>query len=227
MSTQRSETLPEVQSSPEPTKGERTRQKLLDLAQESIVEKGFNATSIEELVDAAGITKSGFFYHFRDKTDLSRQLVERWIDDDNATWDAMEKRARELSDDPLQSFLIFIKLFAETMDELPAVHPGCLVAAITYQARAFDPEVKRLSAEGLELWRGRFKAWIKEIAAVYPPRVPIDLEALADHLNVLADGGIVSSRIYEDKLLIGRQARMFHDLVKALFQPLPADRSGS
>jgi len=42
---------------------------------------------------------------------------------------------------------------------------------------------------------------------------------LADHLNVVADGGIVTSRIYEDKLLVGRQARMFHDLVKALFQP--------
>jgi hypothetical protein len=126
-----------------------------------------------------------------------------------------------LSDDPLQSFLIFIKLFAEAMDDLPAVHPGCLVATITYQARSFDPEVKRLSADGIILWRQRFKAWIEEIAAMYPPRVAIDLEALADHLNVLADGGIVTSRIYEDKLLIGRQARMFHDLVKALFQPLP------
>jgi TetR/AcrR family transcriptional repressor of nem operon len=216
---QRSQTLPEVQSGSPHSKGERTRQKLLDLAQESIIEKGFNATSIEELVDAAGITKSGFFYHFRDKQDLARQLVEYWIEDDTATWDALETRARELSDDPLQSFLIFIKLFAETMDDLPDVHPGCLVAAITYQARAFDPEVKRLSAEGCILWRRRFTVWLEEIAALYPPRVPIDLEALADHLNVVADGGIVTSRIYEDKLLTGRQARMFHDLVKALFQP--------
>ena len=216
---QESQTLPEVQSDSPHSKGARTRQKILGLAQEAIIEKGFNATSIEELVDAAGITKSGFFYHFRDKQDLARQLVEYWIDDDTATWDALEKRARELSDDPLQSFLIFIKLFAETMDNLPDVHPGCLVAAITYQARAFDPEVKRLSAEGCRVWRRRFTDWLEEIAVLYPPRVPIDLEALADHLNVVADGGIVTSRIYEDKLLVGRQARMFHDLVKALFQP--------
>ena len=38
------------------TKGERTRERLMDLAYESIVEKGFAATSIEELVEAAGIT---------------------------------------------------------------------------------------------------------------------------------------------------------------------------
>jgi TetR/AcrR family transcriptional regulator, transcriptional repressor for nem operon len=220
MDARSKQSLPEVQSGAQPTKGERTRQRLLDLAQETIIEKGFNATSIEELVEAAGITKGGFFYHFRDKQDLSRQLVERWVADDTATWDALERRARELTDDPLQSFLIFIKLFAETMDDLPAVHPGCLVAAITYQARAFDPEVKRLSAEGLIFWRLRFKSWLDEVAALYPPRVPIDLDALADHLNVLADGGIVTSRIYEDKAFVGRQARMFHDLVRALFQPI-------
>lgn len=54
------------------TKGERTRERILDVAYESIVQKGFAATSIEELVEAAGITKSGFFYHFRDKNDMAR-----------------------------------------------------------------------------------------------------------------------------------------------------------
>ena len=59
------------------TKGERTRERIMDLAYQAIVEKGFAATSIEELVEAAGITKSGFFYHFRDKNDLARQLLAR------------------------------------------------------------------------------------------------------------------------------------------------------
>ena len=35
------------------TKGERTRERILDVAYESIVQKGFAATSIEELVEAA------------------------------------------------------------------------------------------------------------------------------------------------------------------------------
>src|SRR5690242_2247138 len=56
------------------TKGERTRERLLDVAYDSITQKGFAATSVEELVEAAGITKSGFFYHFKDKSDLARQL---------------------------------------------------------------------------------------------------------------------------------------------------------
>jgi AcrR family transcriptional regulator len=46
------------------SKGEQTRERLLDLAEERVLHKGFASTSIDELIAAAGITKSGFFYHY-------------------------------------------------------------------------------------------------------------------------------------------------------------------
>ena len=101
------------------TKGERTRERIMDIAYESIVQKGFAATSIEELVEAAGITKSGFFYHFKDKNDLARQLLERFLAEDNDILDTLTARARELRDDPLQAFLVFLNLYAEVMDDMP------------------------------------------------------------------------------------------------------------
>lgn len=210
-------TTPQVQFGAQPTKGERTRERIMDLAEDAIMHKGFAATSIEELVEAAGITKSGFFYHFRDKNDLARQLVTRFVSHDDAILDQLTERARALSDDPLQSFLIFIKLFAEMMDDLPNLHPGCLVASVTYQDRAFDHEVSRLTREALLGWRARFLAWLTEIAESYPPRLPVDLEALADKFNVTADGAIITSRALGDRTVIGRQARLLHDFVKLLF----------
>jgi len=216
-------TVPPVRSAPDaPTKGERTRQRLMDLAQDAIIHKGFAATSIEELVEAAGITKSGFFYHFRDKNDLARQLIARFIAQDDEIYDRLMARARSLSDDPLQAFLIFLKLFAEMMDDLPGVHPGCLVSAITYQDRAFDREVSRLIEGGVRSWRVRFKGWLDDVAAHYPPKLPVDLEALADHFNVMADGAIIASRALRDPSVIGKQARLMHDFVKLLFAPEPA-----
>lgn len=213
-------TTPPVQVEPERLgKGERTRGRLMDLAEDAIIHKGFAATSIEELVEAAGITKSGFFYHFRDKNDLARQLIARFIERDDAINDQLEARARALSDDELQSFLIFLKLFAEMMDDLPGLHPGCLVSAITYQDRAFDHEVSRLIEEGVRGWRARFHGWLLKIADRYPPRLPVDLEALADHFNVIADGGIITSRALRDPSVIGRQARLMHDFVRLLFAP--------
>ena len=38
----------------------------MDIAQDAVLAKGFDATSIDEIVAAADITKGGFFYHFKD-----------------------------------------------------------------------------------------------------------------------------------------------------------------
>ena len=56
-------------------KGSVTRERLLELAEAGVLKKGFSATSIDELISAAGITKSGFFYHFRDKRELAETLM--------------------------------------------------------------------------------------------------------------------------------------------------------
>lgn len=199
------------------TKGERTRERLMDLAYESIVEKGFAATSIEEMVEAAGITKSGFFYHFRDKNDLARQLFERFLSEDEGIMETLEKRARELSDDPLQSFLIFLNLYAQMMDEMEALHPGCMVATVTYQERMFDAEVRQMNVDYLRRMRERFVRWLEEIVARYPPRIPVELDELADQLNVIVEGAIIQSKALRDESLMGKQTRLYRNHIKLLF----------
>lgn len=199
------------------SKGERTRSRILDLAYESIIQKGFAATSIEELVEAAGITKSGFFYHFRDKNDLARELFERFLAEDEMIIDTLECRARELSDDPLQSMLIFLNLYAQMMDDMEGLHPGCMVATVTYQERMFDHELKRMNVEYLLRMRERFRRWFAEIAAEYPSQLDVDIEALADHLTTIVEGAIVMSKALKDETLMGKQTRLFRGHIKLLF----------
>jgi AcrR family transcriptional regulator len=43
----------------------------MDAAEVAVLAKGFSSTSIEELIAAVGISKSGFFYHFVE-SDLGR-----------------------------------------------------------------------------------------------------------------------------------------------------------
>ncbi len=212
------ETAPSVQSGAA-TRGFRTRDRLLNLAYERIVEKGFAATSIEELVAAAGITKSGFFYHFRDKNDLARQLLERYLAENEVVLDELEARARELSEDPLHAFLIFLKLYSEMAAEMLKTHPGCLVSTYTYQDRLFEPDVVRLNREGMMAWRSRFQRWLEEIAARYPPRLAVDLADLADQMTVVADGSIVMQRAFRDPELFARQALLHRDMIRLLFLP--------
>ena len=95
-----------------------TRSRILDIAEAAVLEKGFEATSIEEIVAGAEISRGGFFYHFKDKNALARAMLERYIDAENALYDDLFARARELNDDPLHCMLIGLKLLAEMLEDL-------------------------------------------------------------------------------------------------------------
>jgi AcrR family transcriptional regulator len=199
-----------------------TRERILDLAEAAVLEKGFAATSIDELIAAVGITKSGFFYHFSDKRELARALMQRYVEHNDVLLADIFRRADELVDDPLHSFLAALRLLAEMMADLPDTHPGCLVASFCYQDQLFDPEVRRLTLEGVGSWRRLFRERIERIACLYPPRPGIDLGDLADMANTLTDGGIILSKVMRDKMILPRQVLLYREFVRAAFEPRPS-----
>jgi TetR/AcrR family transcriptional regulator, transcriptional repressor for nem operon len=201
------------------SKGEATRERVLDLAEEAVLQKGFGATTIDELIAQAGLTKSGFFYHFRDKNDLAQALLRRYIQRHNDIIDAMMRKASELTDDPLQHFLIGLKFFADMLADLPKTHPGCIVAAFCYQDQQFSKSIRDLNAEGVRAWRSRIAAMLDNIAKRYPPREGVDLDALADMATTIVEGGIILSRTLNDKSMLAQQMLAYRNYVKLAFEP--------
>ncbi len=199
------------------SKGEQTRERIMDIAQDAVLHKGFASTSIDEIISEAGITKSGFFYHFRDKNDLAKALLQRYTDNEWKVFDQLFKQADELSEDPLHSFLIFLKLFADLMGDLPNGHPGCLVASYVYQDFLFSRDVRDMTTEGHRIWRRRFRERLDLIAARYPARVEVNLDDMADMLSAVADGGIILSKSLHDPSLLPRQILQYRAYVRLVF----------
>jgi AcrR family transcriptional regulator len=198
-------------------RGGDTRERILDAAESAVLEKGFAGTSIDELIAAVGITKSGFFYHFRDKGELARALLVRYIERENELFTELFRRADELNEDPLHGFLVALKMMSEMMSDLPSGHPGCLVAAYCYQDRLFDKEIHALNSAAVLGWRKRFRERLESIAARYPPRIPVDLGDVADMLSAIADGGIILSKAVRDRNALPRQILLYRDFVRAIF----------
>jgi len=196
-----------------------TRERILEVAEEAVLAKGFAATSIEEIIAAVGITKSGFFYHFRDKADLAKALILRYLERDRVVLDEIFTRGDELNDDPLHGFLVGLRLFAEMVADLPSAHPGCLAASFAYQDQLFNQEIRALNAEGLLAWRHRFRERLDLIAERYPPRIDVDFEALADMAGTLIEGGIVLGRALNDGSILPRQIILYRELIRSTFAP--------
>jgi AcrR family transcriptional regulator len=199
------------------SKGEQTRERIMDIAEDAVLHKGFASTSIDEIISEAGITKSGFFYHFRDKNDLAKALLQRYTDNEWKVFDQLFKQADELSEDPLHSFLIFLKLFADLMGDLPNGHPGCLIASYVYQDFMFSSDVRDMTTEGHRIWRRRFRERLDTIAARYPARIDVNLDDMADMLSAMADGGIILSKSLHDPSLLPRQILQYRAYVKLAF----------
>ena len=198
-------------------RGTATREKILDIAKSAVLAKGFQATSIDEIIAEAGITKSGFFYHFRDKNELARALVRRFRDQVEAALEDTFGRAGELTDDPLQRFLIGLKLFAELVAEDHRDGSGCIIASICYQERLFDREVMSSIRDFSQSWRQRFHGYLSDIAKQYDLAQGVDLDDLSDMLACVIDGAIIMARVNNDHRFIERQVLAYRAQVRMAF----------
>lgn len=194
-----------------------SRERILATAEAIILQKGFAGTSIEEILRHACITKGGFFYHFNGKADLARALVLRYLEEDRCAFADLLARAESLSEDPLQQLLIFLNLLAEMVSGRTEVHPGCLVAAFTYEIQQFDDEIRDLMEQGMLEWREMIATRLRRIFARYTPRLETDEGALADMFSSLLEGGIILARVFGDNRALYAQIQSYRTHLRLLF----------
>ncbi len=204
------------------SRGDETKRRILDIAQESVLQKGFESTSIDEIVANADITKSGFFYHFADKNALATALIERHIEVEETLFDDIFGRARELTDDPLQVLLVGLRLLAELIEDLPNGHPGCVVATAAYQDRLFNQTVRDANRRAVLGWRQRFRDMFEDALATYEFTDDVQLDDLADMVSCLMEGGIVMARALDEPKVTSAQVMMLRSYIKLLFRPKQA-----
>jgi len=199
-------------------KGEATRENILGIAEQIILQKGFSGTSIDEIIEASNITKGGFFYHFKGKEDLARHLMLRYQVDDDHFFTQLLNRADSLSEDPLQQMLIFLKLLAEAMGNLPATHPGCLVASFTYESQQFNDDVKTIVCDCIIGWRMMFLKKLAAINEVHPMKIETDIMEVADMLTSVIEGGIILSKAFNEPERLVNQILQYRNYIRMLYR---------
>lgn len=93
--------------------------KILKAATDCFEKKGYENTLVDDICVKAGITKGGFYHHFRSKQDLFIRILREWIKKVSAQIDISE-----LESDDIYKVLISIPkkiqpAFEETKSQLP------------------------------------------------------------------------------------------------------------
>lgn len=200
-----------------PSAGEKTRNRIMDTAEALILEKGYAATSVDQIIEKMEVTKGTFFYHFKKKDDLARALMERFAAADERLLRENMERAERLSDDPLQQLLIFVGLFIEMAEGLEEPHPGCLYASYCYESGLFDDQVHRVVADAVLSWREALAGKIRQASERHPPAVELEPESLADMMTVTAEGAFILTRVLGDRKAFARQLRHYRTYLRLAF----------
>lgn len=199
-----------------------TKERILDAAQSAVMERGFAATSIDDIQEKAGISRGTFFYHFPSKDDLARVLLRRYADADRRITDDFMRRAEKLARDPLQQVLVFLGLHQEMFEEMEGAYPGCLFASYSYEAGLFDDETHAVIARSVDYWRDLVGGKLERAFARHPPAVPVDAGVLADMAYGVLQGAFILSRVRNDPALMAEHVGQLRNYLELLGGAVPS-----
>lgn len=164
----------------------RTRQKIIRKAARLFKRKGYAGVGIDTIMDAAGLTRGGFYGYFRSKGDLFAQVL---AGGENDFIDKLRKRpgpdAEALNAQALE--IVAGYLAYENRD---TVGRGCNLASLSVDAARADRGSRRAYTAHVKDWVGEFQRGLE------PGSEEQALRALA-----LCVGGIVVGRALDDPKL--------------------------
>ncbi|MCG7898753.1 MAG: TetR/AcrR family transcriptional regulator [Candidatus Thiodiazotropha weberae] len=201
-----------------PRDGTITRNKIMDIAQQMVLNVGLTGTSVDKVIVEAGVTKGTFFYHFKTKHDLAAALIERYADQDQHHFHDYMAKAEQLARDPLQQLLIFIGLFIEMTEQLEDPFPGCLYAAYCYQSGAISKDVMSRIEEMMHFWRDQLSHKLKAVNQLYTPQLPVTHTQVADHLLTTFEGAFVLSKVMNEPKLASEQLIQCRNYLELLYR---------
>ncbi len=207
--------------------GPATRERILDSAKRITLDRGFAAATLDQIMADAQVTTGAFFHHFESKAALGRAILDRYAEEDYAALDRLWTQAERLSSDPLQQLLLFVGLMAEDYGGITEAEVGCLYASFVYERQLGVESAAEVIEKAIRAWRSRFREQLDRVVQRYPPRLPVDLDALADLVYSAAEGGyIVARATHEPDLIRGQliQVRTYLELLFGTPAPAPSDR---
>jgi TetR/AcrR family transcriptional repressor of nem operon len=196
-----------------PKDGTINRERILDAAQHLVIENGFAATSVDQVLRTAGTSKGAFFHHFDSKLALARALTQRYVAADLDQLRAGLDATAHLTD-PTERVLAFVRFYEDSAEELMAAQSSCLYIAVLTEQQLISNGTADLIEEAVRAWREQIVALLK--AAADDRDVDLgDLDALADHVFVTFEGAYLLCRSTGDPAHMRAQLGVLRRLIAA------------
>lgn len=171
--------------------------RLLDAALNTIREKGFAATTVDDLCWAAAVTKGAFFHHFKSKEALGVAAARHWAETTTAFFAGAPYHA---PDDPLDRVLAYVA-FRKSIIEGDIAEFTCVVGTMVQEVYADSPDIRDACADSIFGHAATLEADIR--AAMRDRGIADDWTSgsLARHTQTVIQGAFVLAKAGSDPAL--------------------------
>jgi TetR/AcrR family transcriptional repressor of nem operon len=179
---------------------ETSRHKLVEAALDLMLAQGYTATRVDEICEAAGLSKGSFYHFFKTKEDIAIAALHQFHENGI---NAMKAGDFTRCTDPVQRAEKFI-------DYVEQIAPkqwkkGCMLATFGTEMAESDSHLRKIV-------QGIMKEYEKEWSEIFAPLAEgtdVTPQEIAGHYAVVIEGGIVMSRIFGKPLLIRKAIHEF------------------
>lgn len=186
------------------------RARLIEAAADLFYRRGYQATSVEDVLAATGVARSNFYYHFASKLELAREVVGYWIAEYERN--VVEPTLGDLSLSPAERLRRMFACAAGTQD-CAAGHSGCPLGSLAVELAQHEGEVQAALSDYFRRLQERLADTIAEGVArrEYQATRPSDAAQLA--LSVL-EGALLLSRTHQSPNLVSSAGLAFVTLLE-------------
>ncbi|MBJ2125823.1 TetR/AcrR family transcriptional regulator [Flavobacterium sp. IB48] len=131
------------------SKATNTRLTILHKAFELIYTKGYQTTSIDEIIATTQVTKGAFYYHFKTKDEMGVAIIEEIL---KPTMQEYFIKPTEVSQNPIEDFYNIIS-YLLLEDPFLQVKYGCPVGNLTQEMTPWNTKFSEALAELVDLWK--------------------------------------------------------------------------
>ena len=190
--------------------GKKTRQRIVEAAMELFWLKGFNSTSIADILSRSQVNSGSLYYFFPGKQDLLIAVLEAYRD---GIGPMLLEPAWGGLDDPIDKLFALLGSYRRALIDTECEY-GCPIGSIALELHEPDLAVRQLLAANFDAWVGAVEECLADAADRFPPGT--DLRAVAElALNVM-EGGVMQARTYRDVAYFDRAVGQLRNHINLL-----------
>ena len=175
------------------TKGAITKQKIIDDSAALFNRKGFSTTSVNDLLNATGVTKGNLYFHFPSKDAVGLEVLRQ----EHASFMSFLDNALR-GETPAECLDNFFQQ-AIDMHISKGFVGGCLFGNTALEASDTAPAYASLTAETFVAWREKLRVVLEQAQSCNQIRSDSSPSELAEFIVSVFEGGIMQSRLFKDE----------------------------